>query len=518
MSQAQDEDIRIYQLPEAQELASGMKVAVDSENGGTKSFDLSNLAGKVDEPETAPEAGQVLTFDGTENTWANPPEGVYVINYSEVTDIRDVDIEKAKTMPTFLKIDTENPLTISVPRSSGTAYTVNLQPGTIMGLEEIGSNGTSGTYSGPKFLIFGSKFGEEVGGGIMQNADFRVICCIALSAFGGVSKGLTVTGNMDTGGSLFGNINSGSQPFPITTSFFVGKGPGDPNTNRTQNTLGVEFQSAGKIRRQVLMPAEIQDHDFSTDPTPEPIQFMGWGATSNRAGYRTISEVPASTAQDEGKVLTVDSNGAAAWSTPASGSSVEIVSVSDYSSSTSDLYDYLVSLLGSGKTAILKCDPYNIGEDIYFTIDRNTHTQYASEILATGISNAVSDEIINTLTISSSGYTWAYRRMLDLIDNGTKSETDISSGKIDITRNNTKTIVTLTSVSALTLNATFYGIPNLVIELDNTSNQSNVALTLKDGNNNTMRHSTSAGNVAQAGKYYQVTAVGSCWTLAEFEE
>ena len=76
MPQAQDEDIRIYQLPEAQELASGMKVAVDSEADGTKSFDLSNLAGKVDEPATAPAAGQILTFDGAANTWANPPEGV----------------------------------------------------------------------------------------------------------------------------------------------------------------------------------------------------------------------------------------------------------------------------------------------------------------------------------------------------------------------------------------------------------------------------------------------------------
>lgn len=334
-----DDEIEIHQLPEVMALQSGMMVAVDSQPTGTKSFnlttalegkasasDLTDLAtavagkaeasdvntaleGKVDMPETTPAAGQVLTFDGSDNTWANPPEGVYVINYTEVTDIRDVDVDRATTQPTFLKIDTAEPLTISVPTGSSTSYTVYLRPGTLMSLDEVGVVTTSGSYTGPKFLMFGSTYGKEVGGGVIQNADFKITCAISLSAFGGVSKSLTVGGNLDAGGQLF----NGSQPFSITTTFFGGKGPGNPATNQAQNALGITFQSHGNMRQQLLMPAEIQDHNFANDSTPEQVQFMGWGVTSNRAGYRTINEVPASTSAESGKVLMVDSAGSPEW-------------------------------------------------------------------------------------------------------------------------------------------------------------------------------------------------------------
>ena len=288
-------------------------------------------------PDTsAASSGDFLSFDGTDLEWANPPEGVYVINYTEVTDIRDVDVDRATTQPTFLKIDTEEPLTISVPTGSGTSYTVYLRPGTLMSLDEVGVVITSGSYTGPKFLMFGSTYGKEVSSGVMQNADFKITCAISLSAFSGVSKSLTVGGNLDAGGQLF----NGSQPFPITTTFFGGKGPGNPATNQAQNALGITFQSHGNMRQQLLMPAEIQDHNFANDSTPEQVQFMGWGVTSNRAGYRTINEVPVSTSAESGKVLTVDSNGAAVWA-PSGGGAREkfIIRGLVYPSSSSSIFD-----------------------------------------------------------------------------------------------------------------------------------------------------------------------------------
>ncbi len=616
MAYREDEEKRIYELETAESLSAGTFVPVDKEgNEMAEKFDLGTALGeKVDAPSTAPEAGQVLTFDGTENTWANPPEGVYMLKYSEVSSIDDIDVNKAVSKPTFMQIDVAEGIEITIPTSSGSTdpYTQRIYKDTILKLDEVGplySDETSTYNNIPQYLTFSTNVGSYAGGTFGENADLKFKVIISATRMTGVTKLSRVMGDIELGSIL------GQQPQPVTKRYRNWRGPVNAYEGNSSSMV-VEFQQGGRVRTQLLPGAELASHDFSNDSTPEQIQFMGWGATSNRAGYKNlitaqhnydstnfpiqtpqvqflkfkmsggtpesdqvmnvvqatmksadgqnteaiggilvpslttisgalqywsdsngshygwkpVNEVPASTAQDEGKVLTVNSAGVAGWSTPASGSSVEIVSVSDYSSSTSDLYDYLVSLFNAGKTAILKYDAYNTGTDSYYTITRYSHTQYDTpKILAISIPQAISlqsigeemiesgEELIETLNINSSGYTWNYRRVLDLIDNGTKSESDISSGKIDITRNNTNTIVTLTSVSALTLNVTFYGIPNLVIELDNTGNQSNVTLTLKDGTNNTMKHSTSAGNVAQAGKYYQVTAVGNCWTMAEFE-
>ena len=301
MPQVQDEDIRIYRLPEAQELASGMKVAVDSETDGTKSFDLSNLAGKVDEPETAPEAGQVLTFDGTENTWANPPEGVYVLNYSEVTDYSDIDVERAGSQPTFIKID--EPVQITVRGISGTT-TVNMQH-QLMQLTDYNVNNGWHIFRGRNMASFpgNSPTADRVG----SNYNYEVVLQILSSEITATPKLWSVFGEWVDGSNIFN-----TEPQPYTISYNNGKGSN--LSGKDGFSTAIQFTASdGTYRKNLLMPAEIQDHDFSNDSTPEQIQFMGWGATSNRAGYKTIREVPTSTAQDEGKVLTIDSNGGAVW-------------------------------------------------------------------------------------------------------------------------------------------------------------------------------------------------------------
>ena len=307
----QDEDIRIYELPEAQELTSGMKVAVDSETDGTKSFDLSNLAGKVDEPETAPEAGQVLTFDGTENTWANPPEGVYVINYSEVSSYDDIDVERATTQPTYIKVDSDQTITIRPEYTN--QFTVNIANGTLLRLIEIKSNAWA-TFTTEQV---GSYPGTPNNSGFGASCHLDLMLKICRSEVSETTKVWAASGDIEDGRNLF----LGEEPKPCTFYYSNGRGTyitsGSLYEKYTGMSTSVQItDAAGNYRRNLLMPAEIQSHDFSSDTTPEQIQFMGWGATSNRAGYRTISEVPASTSQDEGKVLTVDSNGAAGWTAP----------------------------------------------------------------------------------------------------------------------------------------------------------------------------------------------------------
>lgn len=306
-----DDEIEIHQLPEVSTLQAGMMVAVDSQPTGTKSFNLTTalegkasasdfttlentvaekanasdmttaLEGKVDAPSTTPAEGQVLTFDGSANTWANPPKGVYMLKYSEVTNLDDVDLDKATTIPTFILIDSKQTLVIG-NGSSGTTITVNA--GTIMRLEEVGVPDPDNAGK-PKLLTFVSDYGNSATGGTyMTYGNYFVRLVVSKSMYGGVSKQFGVSADI-WDSNLFR-----SQQIPVVKKYDNARGPAESigNLNGDANSLIVSFEDAGSNkRRQLLPPAELASHDFSSDTTPEQIQFMGWGATSNRAGYKS---------------------------------------------------------------------------------------------------------------------------------------------------------------------------------------------------------------------------------------
>lgn len=102
-------------------------------------------------------------------------------------------------------------------------------------------------------------------------------------------------------------------------------------------------------------------------------------------------------------------------------------------------------------------------------------------------------------------------------DFGDKTESDLTDGKLAIEVGNSVTNLTLTTVSALTVLANS-GVPNFALTIDNSGNSNNVTITVKDSTDtNTLMQSVNAGNEATAGKIYQLTCVGKCWTLAEFK-
>ena len=86
---------------------------------------------------------------------------------------------------------------------------------------------------------------------------------------------------------------------------------------------------------------------------------------------------------------------------------------------------------------------------------------------------------------------------------------------IEITNNSLSTLST--SRSTLTLNVTTDGIPNFAVEIMPTVN---CTLTVQKTEGNvvtTLSPSIAGGVLLEANKKYQVTCVGSCWTIAEFE-
>lgn len=434
----------IHNLPEVTTLQPGMMVAVDSEPTGTKSFNLTTalegkasaddisaleneladkadasdvtaaLEGKVDAPTTIPAEGQVLTFNGSANTWANPPEGVYVLKYSEVTNLDDVDIDKATTIPTFILIDSKQILVIG-NGSSGATITVNA--GTIMRLDEVGDPDDAGK---PMSFTFVNDYGKSATDGTyMTYGNYFVRLVVSKSSYGGVSKKFGVSADI-WDSNLFR-----SQQIPVVKKYDNARGPAESsgNLNGDANSLIVSFEDAGSNkRRQLLPPAELASHDFATDETQEQIQFMGWGATSNRAGYKTINEVPSSAAGDSGKVLTVAVNGTPGWGN-AVGFIKNVGALTDAVTITSSTINNGFATLSTSQSTLTIVDVVGTDEVVNFAIE-------------------ITPSVNCTLTIQK----------------------QIGSG----------TPVTL-------------------------------------------KHAVSAGNKLEAGKTYQVTAVGTCWTLAEFE-
>lgn len=437
-----DDEIEIHQLPEVSTLQAGMMVAVDSQPTGTKSFNLTTalegkasasdftalentvaakantsdmttaLEGKVDAPATTPAEGQVLTFNGSTNTWANPPEGVYVLNYSEVNYLTNIDIPRAKSQPTYIKIDEGyGDVTINIPYDNGSVdidnYSIVLKVGTILKLSNIRDGNNEFVFTTVYHGVFygGSSIGS-------YGTFFPVLYIRNDSGY--LYKWFTASGELNSG-----SLNMG-MPTAFTKFYRTSRGNGGAATDR--NALEVQFQWNGNFRKQCLLPGEVSSHDFSNDETPEQIQFMGWGATSNRAGYKTINEVPSSAAGDSGKVLTVAANGTPGWGT-AVGFIKNVGALTDAVTITSSTINNGFATLSTSQSTLTIVDVVGTDEVVNFAIE-------------------ITPSVNCTLTIQK----------------------QIGSG----------TPVTL-------------------------------------------KHAVSAGNELEAGKTYQVTAVGTCWTLAEFE-
>jgi hypothetical protein len=234
----------------------------------------------------------------------------------------------------------------------------------------------------------------------------------------------------------------------------------------------------------------------------------------------TIREIPSSTASDSGKVLSVDSNGTPGWATIPSSPYVLV------DRSVAGWYSTIPAIVAAGKIPMFY-DPYT-----YEGVQRNilyvyqyidTSSKYV--FMGTGVkipdftpspkffyatytldtstgsgsvtgcdANGIGEETINS-TSRLSGDTLS-------IDNNRAYKISISS---ILAKSNL--IIKIEDVATADFAA------NVSIELTPTTN---MTLTVKKWNT-TLKYSVAAGNHLTAGKTYQVTAFGGCWTMAEFQ-
>ena len=107
--------------------------------------------------------------------------------------------------------------------------------------------------------------------------------------------------------------------------------------------------------------------------------------------------------------------------------------------------------------------------------------------------------------------------VVDIIDFGDKTESDIVDGVYAVNSSNSHTELTLTTVAVLTIKAN-PGLGNFEMLIDNSGNTNDVTITVKSNDGSeTYLHSSVAGTDVAAGKIFQLTCVGKCWTIAEVE-
>lgn len=219
-------------------------------------------------------------------------------------------------------------------------------------------------------------------------------------------------------------------------------------------------------------------------------------------------------------------------------SSAETHSISDIEFiNFSTTFAQVSTILSDGKLPILVEETTPSSPNYYYLINNNAGTEY--------IFGNTSGTLNRTYTLSGGGWTldasisfenssnkvtnWSgtpsdtkypsEKLVFDSLGmkaNGSKTESDIENGKFTIDGQNSTTKLTLTSVSTLTI-VSNVGVPNFAITIDNSANASDVSISVKTSDElTTLYHSTAGGTSIAAGSIVQITAVGDCWTLAEF--
>lgn len=295
--------------------SDGSYIIVKVKSDGSVEYEYKSK--KVDAPSTAPEAGQVLTFNGTENTWANPPKGI----------------------PS------------STAQDQGKVLTVDSNGGAVWGQSGFVVTLTEDLTTSPSTLSIDKTF-TEINTAIQSSQSIKF--------------------NYDKK-SPIGTVRvfSGSDVQTVYGSYIA------------FNCVS----SAGKVTSVQL----------KVDDTVSIVES---------------NNLPTSTSSDEGKVLTVDSNGAAAWTAPTvrvfTGTYNPDASPADYSG-LPDQADVLAAI-NAGKDVVLMLMPTVNAPYLIYRLSQKF--QYTNQFLREGISLRLGNiPYRNCLTLSYAGpdnpWTWS---------------------------------------------------------------------------------------------------------------
>lgn len=91
------------------------------------------------------------------------------------------------------------------------------------------------------------------------------------------------------------------------------------------------------------------------------------------------------------------------------------------------------------------------------------------------------------------------------------------SASINVFNNASMTLTTNQSSLTLNVNLEDNEVPNFAVEITATADCTLTVTSTNDLTVTTLRKSVAGGDSLETGKFYQVTCVGNCWTLAEFE-
>ena len=579
-----DEDIRIIDLPEVDTLSPGMMVAVDSESTGSKSFDLGQTVTDLGQTVTDIEGSvsnldtRVVTIEGnvsnldTRVVTIEDTSTIYMLKYSEVNDFTDIDLTKATTKPTYINIDSAQ----TIPMHGNTS-SITVESGTMLRLIEIKSNAWA-TFTTEQVNSYP---GAPNNSGFGSTCHVDVMLKICRTEVSETTKVWAVAGDIPDGNNLF---DSGSGP----CTYYYSNGRGSYTDNNDGKATALQITHAnGKYRRNLLMPEEIQTHDFANDTAPQTLQVMAWSSLSNRAGYTELITAKSNMDDDHIPLQTPTvSITKMNIGNPASLEADQVVplittSVKDTSGTSSTIDGYLIpriptiqgekvylqyywegqkghldwakidaksdlvlvtgetgeekatncqAIIDAGKLPIYNAAwrdngvPYNqvlvyqCSDDNYFYFMGCYPTYFVN---GTFKFRADTNDVQIGLwyfskTSFSNGYT--VRTIDDLLVNSAPISSTTASATIP---NNRLTIIS----SSYTNNQSTY-----TVQINSIGQATNAAFEIKPNVNmtltverqslsgtTTLRYSVAAGNQLEAGKYYQVTAVGNCWTLAEFQ-
>ena len=213
---------------------------------------------------------------------------------------------------------------------------------------------------------------------------------------------------------------------------------------------------------------------------------------------------------DEKTLAELRSNGFLLVAFPGGNAKLALLGLSDaivykFTGSNYPDVDELHTHIVSGKTVILMKTSYPSRYDIYHLEYRNSGSGRIALTFTNGNKRLIYD-----------GYNWQ-EKQAEFIGKVASGGELTDSASINVPNNSFSTLVTRQSSLVLNVNTEYHDIPNFAVEITTTTNTT-LSVTRTFGNTvETLKHSVSAGNRLESGKTYQVTVVGDCWTMAEFE-